>query len=968
MSSKPIVSMLAAGSAAVVLLAGASAHSDTRAAAKPALAPNQWAQEASDLKPDPNIRFGKLPNGMTYALMRNQTPTGQASFRLRIAAGSMMETDAQQGLAHFLEHMAFNGSTHVPTGEMVKILERHGLAFGADTNASTGWDETIFKLDLPKTDADTVDTSLFLLREIAGELQIPQAAMDRERGVVLSEERLDDSPGYRASKSRIQFIIPGQLAAHRLPIGQVDVIKNAPRSAIVDYYEKYYRPERATLVAVGDFDLDAMEAKIKAKFGGWVNTHPAGSEPELGLPGQRPSEAKVIVEPGAPLSLQVAWLSPPNTAPETEALDRKETAEGLALSVLNRRLGRITREANPPFISAAAGSGDFAHSAKLATLHVTAQPDAWKPALEAVEHEERRLVQYGVLKSELDREIDDMRTGLREHVASAATRSTPSMADMISGSMSDREVVQSPEQDLAQFEREVKTITPEEISAAAKEIFVGSGPLLFMSSPKPLDGGAEVLKTAYENDRAQAVIAPTMVADKSWPYQTFGHAGRVVERRNGEFGAVMVRFQNGVRLTVKPTTYHRSEADVQVRFGGGRLDLSKTAPSAVWASSAFIEGGLKKLTAEDIDQVMTNKVVGANLSLDDDAFSLSGAAKSSDLDAQMQLLAAYVTDPGFRPEAFERMRTYGMTLNNQMEATPMGVEHRDLAQLLHSGDQRWATPNTDFIASTKLTDLKALLTDHLDHGPIEVLIVGDVSVDQAIAATAQTFGAMNRAAEIEKAPADGRAVVFPKAVVQPIVERHKGRADQAVAVLAWPTNDFYANMREARVLTVLSQIVQMRMLDDLRAQKGDTYSPSAGENPSLIYPGYGYLYANVETPPGKVEGFFTEVQKIAADLRAQPIAKDELDRAVLPLVSQLQQARETNGYWMANLVGAQTDPRRFESVRTQIAQYQGVTAADLQKAAQKYLDPNKAWKYAVLPEQTVADAAPLDPAKATIAK
>jgi zinc protease len=175
---------------------------------------------------------------MTYALMRNATPTGQASLRLRIAAGSMMESDAQQGLAHFLEHMAFNGSAKVPAGDMVKILERHGLAFGADTNASTSWWETIYKLDIPKTDDDTVDTSLMLLREIAGELTLPQSALDKERGVVLSEERLDDNPSYRSFKNRLQFLLPGQPASARLPIGKVEVIGNAPRAALADFYQK----------------------------------------------------------------------------------------------------------------------------------------------------------------------------------------------------------------------------------------------------------------------------------------------------------------------------------------------------------------------------------------------------------------------------------------------------------------------------------------------------------------------------------------------------------------------------------------------------------------------------------------------------------------------------------------------------------------------------------------------------------
>ena len=213
--------------------------------------------------------------------MHNTTPGGQASFRLRFAAGSIDESDAEQGLAHLLEHMAFDGSTHVPNGEMVKILERHGLAFGADTNASTSWEETVYKLDLPKADEDTVDTSLMLLREVASELKLDQDAIDKERGVVLSEERLRDTPGYRVAKASLQLA----LRANSPPIASRSArsrrCRTPPATQLLDIYTRYYRPERAVLVAVGDFDPDAMEAKIKARFGDWTAKAPPGPDPDL---------------------------------------------------------------------------------------------------------------------------------------------------------------------------------------------------------------------------------------------------------------------------------------------------------------------------------------------------------------------------------------------------------------------------------------------------------------------------------------------------------------------------------------------------------------------------------------------------------------------------------------------------------------------------------------------------------------
>ncbi len=932
----------------LALLLGPSLHPGYAATAK-AEDPTRWPQDTSDVRPDPLIRFGRLPNGMRYALMHNATPSGQASFRLSFAVGSLMEKDEQQGLAHFLEHMAFNGSTHVPTGEMVKILERHGLAFGADTNASTDWTETVYKLDLPKTDEDTVDTSLMLLREVAGELLIPQAAMDTERGVVLSEERLSDTPNFRAFRSRMEFILPGQLASRRLPIGKVPVIQNAKHADIADIYDKYYRPERATLTAVGDFDLDVMEAKIKSRFAGWTNPHPVGPEPGLGAPVQRGLQAGVAVQPGVQTSAQVAWVRPADLSPDTRAKRRREMIERVGLAVLNRRFERIARADSPPFLGAGAGSDDEFHSARVTNLQINARGADWQPGLTAALREQRRLVQYGVLQSEIDREIEESRASLKAAADAQATRRTTGLSNQIAGSLDDRDVVTSPSQNLALFEEIVKGLKADEVSTAVRTLFAGQGPLIFLTSPTPVEGGEAALKTAYQSAQSTPVDAPTVVASKVWPYENFGAPGKVAERREAaDVGATFLRFDNGVRLTVKPTTFRKDQILVQVRVGDGRLDMPKDRPTASWARSAFIEGGLKKVTAEELDQIMTSKIVGASFDLDDDAFLLGGSTKPSDLPSQLQVLTAYLTEPGLRPEAFNRMHTYGLTLHDQLEATPNGVVNENLASLIHGGDARWSLPSREVIAAAKPGDLNALVADPLAKGAIEVLIVGDVTVDQAIAATASTLGALKRPAPLTPA-ADARAVTFPAPTAEPVVRRHKGRADQAVAVAAWPTTDFFADTRGARTIRVMVEVMKLRMIDQLRVAQGATYSPSANLEASEDYPGYGYVSATVEIPPAKIAGFYDTVDKIAADLRVNDVGADELKRATLPRIEALGKAFQTNEFWLGNLAGAQTDPRRLDAIGSQIPQLQSITAADVRRAAQTYLVPGKEWKFEVLP-------------------
>ena len=921
-------------------------------ATAPVIPVGVWAHTASDLAPDPQARFGTLTNGMRYALMKNATPSGQASLRMRIDAGSLMESDVEQGLAHFLEHMAFNGSKNVPEGEMTKILERHGLAFGADTNASTGWTETVYKLDLPQADDDTVDTSLMLLRETAGNLLIAPESVDRERGVILSEERARDTPGYRVFKLREAFILKDQLASRRMPIGQVQVIRSVPAAALESFYRRYYRPERTTLVATGDFDLDAMEAKIKARFSDWSPSGSPGVEPVLGSIAKRGEDVMVAVEAGAPLTIQFSWLNPARRGPETEAKVREDLNAQLGLAVFNRRLERLARADAPPFIGAGADKDDEFRSAELTSLQVRADPATWRTALTAAEHEQRRLVQYGVRQDELDREIQEMRTQLQARRDAAATRRTPYLANMIIDSVDSDEVVRSPGQDLELFEALIKSVTAQTVSKAMDEAFAGQGPLIFVATPAEIEGDAQAVRTTFDAAAASPVDPPSVEAVKSWPYERFGETGKVVERKEvTDLDAVFVRFANGVRLTVKPTKFRDQQVMVSVRVGQGRETLAWSGANVAWmAGQAFTDGGLKQLTMEDLERIMAPRVVGANLSIDDDAFELSGVTRPQDFPTELQLLAAYLTEPGWRPEAFARWRTLGGALNEQYEATPGGVLRRDLAQMLRSGDQRWAFPGAKEIAASKPEDLRSLLRALDPASPIEVVVVGDIPVDKAIDGVAQTFGALPRAQG--PAAAAEKPIAFPAPTAQPIVLNHKGRADQAIGYVAWPTDDFFADMAKARAVRVLGYVMQLRLTDQLREVEGATYSPSASAIASEVFDGYGFLAATVEMPPGKLDGFFSEVDRIAEDLGQTEVSADELARAKTSRIQALEKARETNEYWIGALSGSQADSRRLDAVRSAVAGLQRVGAADLRKAAQAYLKGDSAWRLKIVPNSS----------------
>ncbi|HZZ87883.1 MAG TPA: insulinase family protein, partial [Caulobacteraceae bacterium] len=693
----------------------------------------------------------------------------------------------------------------------------------------------------------------------------------------------------------------------------------------------------------------------------WRGQGPAGADPDLGKVAARGPDFKVAVEAGSPTTFELAWVTAPDLSQDDLAKRRREIVERLALAVLNRRLGALAREAAPPFISAGAFRGNQLKAERVTGVIVYSQPERWKDGLATAETEVRRAAQFGVRPDELQREITESEAALKLDVAGAATRRTPAMADEIAGTIDEQEVETSPADDLALFEATTKGLTAADVSQALKAMFAGQGPLVFMSAGADVDGGVGAVRTAFDAAEASPVTASQAPVQVDWPYMTFGATGKVAERKDlPDLDAVFVRFENGVRLTVKPTKFRQDQVLVKVRFGGGLASMAPDRQTITWAGSAFPEGGLREIDTEATERALAGQVYGVGFGAETDAFSISGETRTSDAPTQLQVLAAYVADPGWRPEAFQRMKSYGLTLEDQYEATDTGVLARDLGGLLHSGDRRWTFPTRTEIGAQTPDELRTLVGPALKDSPLEVVIVGDITVDKAIQYVADTFGALPRRPDPPPMGPPAHGVAFPAPTVTPVVETHSGRADQGVAFVAWPTTDFWADPQGARTRTILGRVMQLRLTDTLRLKEGVTYSPAAGAVTSSIFPHYGYMDAEMEAPPAKLDGFFADVADLAASLRSTPVTADELERAKKPAIEGLQKAMSTNEYWLEGLAGAQADPRRLDALRSGVASYERVSAADLQRAAQTWLKPDTAWKLEIRPKTAVASTAPVD--------
>ncbi len=906
--------------------------------------PVVFAQDHSDLTPDPAARFGRLPNGMTYVIYKNATPPGAANVWLRIAAGSMMERESQRGLAHFIEHMAFNGSQHVPEDEMTKLLERDGLAFGADTNAFTSYDQTVYMLNIPAVREPVIDDVLFLMRETADKLLLDPGAIDRERGVILGEERARASAQSRAFDAWSKAAFPGQKFSERSPIGLVDVIKTAPASRLAEFYHDFYRPEYATLIVVGDIDPDQIEAKIKAKFSDWVG-QPQSDNALTDFGTYKPKGEGVFIreDKGLRTSMQLIWSKPWRDRPETKQKDYDETLLNLAESILAQRFGRAVTEPNSPLQGANFYKQNITHTAEVYTFAVTPKPHQDRAALTQALTMLRQFTTFGVTQSELDLALVKHEAQLAAGVKSERTLPTRSLSEAILAAIGEDEVLTSPSQNDALFKTFKPRLTLAAINAMIKNIDLGDGPLIARQGETVEDFDRPAIEATFKEVMARPVTPPAVHQVQPWPYTQFGAAGKVVSRQEiADLGVTRVTFTNGVTLTVKPTKFADDKVDISVRFPGGDLTVAPKDVLAMKTVNAIglFGGGLGKLKADDIRDSLAGKIVGLNFGVGENAAEMSATTTKTDLATQMQLMMAFATDPGFRPEALDHFKASLPNYYVSLNASPSSVYGVKAVAFLHGGDPRFTTPDQAEFMAVRNEDVRAYVKNILDTAPIEITVVGDTSVDDAISQVSATFATLApRPAAITPRPGADK-VSFPTKDLHQVYT-HTGRPDQNMSALVWPTADFYSNTADARGMELLASVMTLRLLDEVREKQGATYSAGAANRPSTVFKGYGTFIATATVPTEGDPKFVESVAKIVEDLKAKPISDDEMTRARKPIIEHDRNGVKTNGYWFGFLDGSVELPAQLDSLRQREPQLLAVTPADLQRLAKTYLDMSK---------------------------
>ena len=920
-----------------------------------------WPQDLSDLKPDPAAHYGRLPNGMTYILYKNTAKARGGAIRLRIAAGSMQEGDNQRGLAHFVEHMAFNGSTNIAEGELTKLLAREGFAFGQDVNAFTDYETTDYVLNLPGNDADQFETAVFILREIAGNLTFAPAAIERERGVILSEERLRASPQSRSQQAFIDAAYAGQLYARRNPIGLVDTIRTAPRQAIVDYYNDYYRPENATLIIVGDFDLNGMEKRIKAQFGGWAPARPGPPKTaDYGTYTAKGLTTEMFTEANLYESLSATWFRPTIDMADTTQSRTRGMIKYMATQILNARYQQLAQAPDAPYLSASVTYDNETLSGNTTFLTVVPKPGQQKAAFIAALQALHQFTDHGVDAAEVTAFVTQTDAQMSNMVKTQKTQFSDSIASDLEDSINDDGVYISAQQYADLWLKIRPALTVDATNTLAKWLFTGDGPMLSRQGQDPAVFDADAMKAAYAEVQASSDTAWTQGAAVAWPYTDFGapvKAARKMAVNLLDYDRFV--YPNGVIVNIKSSPLIKNEVTVAVRFAGGYRLFSPADAPLLQKTNIYdvVDGGLAKISPDAATKALADKTVGVAYSLDDDDATLSGTTTTDSYNREMQLLMAYTVDPGYRADAFASKIASLDYIYSTMTTDPENVLNIGLSSFLTSGDRRARFPTRPEMAQTSLADMKAMLQKTMTGVPVEVTIAGDINEASALREVERTFALLPPVPDHVTPAPDADHIALPTDVT-PQIYYHDGRDDQEVAFAAFPTTDALADIPATRAMDLLAAVFDSRLSDELREREGATYDSQVTTNLSETFKGYGYIWAQATIKPDMDQAFYDAVTKIAGDLQSKPVTGDELDRARSPMISGVGDTYKTNDDWQSVIAGLYGDDRLWKYRVDLWRQYMAVSPADLQRMAQLYLKPDLMLraKSVPRPKQQIADS------------
>lgn len=914
--------------------------------------PGAVAVDLADTLPvDPQVTVGILDNGLRYYVRANQRPEQRAELRLVVNAGSVLEDEDQRGLAHFLEHMAFNGTRNFPKQDLVDYLEGIGMRFGPDINAYTSFDETVYMLTVPTDSAGLLATAFQILEDWARYQVFDPEEIEKERGVVLEEWRLGRGADARMQAKQFPILFQGSRYAERLPIGEREIIETFEHEILKRYYADWYRPDLMAVIAVGDFDPRAVEELMRKHFAGLPAPTSLRQRLMFDVPDHDETLFAVATDKEATYSQVSIYFKQPLRPMETVAAYRQMLVERLYNRILNSRLFELTQTPDAPFIGAYSGQGRFVRSKEVYVLGALVPDGGINTGLEAVMTEAERVARHGFAASELDRNKRELLRDMEQAYAEREKTESAAYASEYTRHFLVGEPIPGIALEYEMAQRFVPLITLDEVNQLARTWISDRNRVVLANAPEK--EGVEVPR-----EEELGAVFGTVLAKEIAPYEDAVPDAPLVaeipesvpvvsEETIEEVGVTVWVLANGVRVILKPTDFKDDEVLVSGWSAGGTsLVPDEDYVPAMTAARAVSVGGVGQFSLIELDKALAGKAVRVSPFVSSLYEGVSGSGSPQDLETLFQLVYLYFTAPRRDSTAFLAYQARMKANLENISASPE-AEFWDTVQVTMTQHHPRARPITsELYDQMDLTKSFALYQDRFaDAGDFSFVFVGSFDLD-SLRPLAQTYlGAL---------PSTGREETWrdvgidpPVGVIHKTVRR--GVEPKSTTVIAF-TGEFEDSRRHRHALRSLGDVMQIRLRERLREDLGGTYGASVSAGSSL-YPDAEYsIRITFGSAPERVDELVGVVFQQIDSLKTVGPTDVEIGK-----VQEMQRrGRETNlkqnGYWRGQLVGYDRQGLDFRDILTYENLIDALEVSTVRDAARRWLRTDNYVQVTLYPE------------------
>jgi zinc protease len=921
----------------VLLIAVASGFSRVRIAAQTTFNPQEV------LPFDKAVRTATLPNGLTYFIRQNSRPAQRVSLRLAVKAGSLNEADDQQGLAHLIEHMAFNGSEHFKPGELVEYFESTGARLGPHVNAYTSFDETVYMLDLPSDKPDILTKGLTALGDFAGGLSFIPDEVNKERGVVVEEWRGRLGAGSRIRDKQFPLLFYKSRYAERLPIGKPDIIRNAPVERLRAFYDTWYRPDRIAVVAVGDVDAAQIEQAIRTTFGGLKTRGPEAPQPDRTVPLHQETLVNVVTDPEVTQSNVSIVRKRPRESSARVADYRRELVERFVDHMIDDRFGELARKPDAKFLGAGASNGALSRTVASFTMSASVADGKLEDGVGVLATEAKRVREFGFSASEVDRTKKWMAAFYERAYAERDKTESGAFADEYLRHFLEDEPSPGIEYEYKLVQQLLPGISVNEVSAMAKSLLVDNSRVILAVSPQKPD-----IRIPSDTQLQAALTAASAAPVAEWVDTTSTRelmehapsAGTVASRRTLDpLGVTIVTFGNGVEAWLKPTDFKNDQILFSLNAQGG----TSLAPPADFVEASLASGyvnlsGVGGLKATDLQKMLAGKLASARPYTTLSTHGIAGSAAPAQLETALQLLYQSFTAPGDDPEAFALMKRQLDAMLANRGRSPGQVFGEKLAEVNSSNHYTSQPLTAERLATLDRTKMITFYRQRFANAAdFTLFMVGAFKVEDVVPQLARYVGSLPSTGPRASRYKDV-GIRFPETPQRAKVEM--GREPRGQTVLSYfadPSEDPAEQERASAVSTVL----EISLRDILREELGQTYNVSIGLAQPLPQRGAGHVEIRFGAAPENLESMTARAIKEIERLQSEGPSADLTNRVKETARRNYEVALKQNEYWLRRLESVNLLGRDPKEIVTRNERIDAITPQVLQDAFKKYFPANR---------------------------